>query len=288
MVYIGMNHHHSIKRKKEDDDDRSPSSASTYSNHHQHATGSQPNMMNTTAVVYSPRNVSSNATLSWTQCKTHLHTMLQQYGNDNDDPILEDIATISTQSSNNSMKRSLLDVPVALKIQTANDMVSSMESEMEQITTQVQNVSTIVSSLQSQYDTLLSYYTTQQYEMEELQQQQQRYENQIQLYQHSLQQHQRDTEVTHQDLYHSVPRLQHMISLYVSMTGIKWKYDENENRNHNSEDGTVALTGEIVRIYCCGVGTPIESVSQFVLPNHSFIAMSSDAYLHEFRYFHFI
>jgi flagellar biosynthesis chaperone FliJ len=202
---------------------------------------------NTTAVVYSPRNA-----FNWTQCKNRLHTLLQQCNNNDNgidgtdhDPVMDDIATISTHSM---MKRTVLDEPLSSKLQHADEIVSSMESDIQRIMQQVQNVSTLVSSLQSQYDTLQTYFTTTQHEIEKvLQPQQQHHQQQIQQYHNAIAQYEHDIQSAKQHNYQTVPRLQQNISLYVSMTGIKWKYDDvgDDVLNHQ-EDGKVVLTGEIV------------------------------------------
>ena len=256
-----MINHHANKRKNDDDASSSTTSAMSFmntSNYQHHRTTNSTNNTNTFAtVVYSPRN--SNAAHNWTQCKNRLHTLLQHYINDNigidymnqQDPVMDDIATISTHSM---MKRTILDLPLLSKLQKADQIVSTIESDIQQIMKQVQNVSTVVSTLQSQYDVLQTDGTNTLDEIHLLQQQQHQHEQHIQQYRTTIARYQQEFASTKQSMYHNVPRLQHMISLYVTMTGIKWKYDDNVNdahpyggSNNNNADGVVTLTGEIVR-----------------------------------------
>lgn len=249
----GSTHYHSTTKRKNEDD---PSSSlnfidTSHSTNIIHSSGNSTyyHRPNTTTVVYSPRNANS-----WTQCKNRLHTLLLQYNDvtgtnganssNTSDPVMDDIATISTQT----MKRTVLDVPQSSKLQKADEIILTMESDIQHITQQVQNVSTIVSSLQAQYDKLQMYYTTMQNEMETLQLQQQLHQNQIQKYQSIIEKCEYDIGTTKQSMYKTVPRLQQNISLYVSMTGIKWKYDNNNNDDdiNGHEDEKLALRGEIV------------------------------------------
>lgn len=237
-------HHHATKRKNEDDDLSSaaaPNGTSTTFHHRPP----------TTAVVYSPRNGNSSSatSINWNHCQSRLRTLLQQYDTD---PIMDDIATISTLS----IKQTVFDEPQSSKLQQANNIVNIMEAEIQQIMTQVQNVSTVVSSLQQQYDTLRECYETSQCDMNDLQQQQQRHATQIQHYQSTIQQLEMETDQNQQNMYQTVPKLQQSLSLYGNMTGIKWKYDDGDDDDgccDGNEEGKVYLTGEIVSILSFGI-----------------------------------
>ena len=258
-----MIHHHAANKRKNDDDPATSAMSfmNTGNHYQQHRTTNSTNNTNTTAtVVYSPRN--NNAAHNWTQCKNRLHTILQHYNNNDNgnidtdyinqqDPVMDDIATISTHSM---MKRTILDLPLSSKIQKADQIVSTIESDIQQIMKQVQNVSTVVSTLQLQYDVLQTDGTNTLDEIHLLQQQQHQHEQHIQQYRTTIARYQQEFASTKQSMYHNVPRLQHMISLYVTMTGIKWKYDDNANdahpygsSNNNADGAAVTLTGEIVR-----------------------------------------
>jgi gas vesicle protein len=208
----------------------------------------------TTAVIFSPRIPNNSNTVNWTQCKNRLHTLLRQYDDTNDsnaDTVLDDIATISTQY----VKGNAYDVQYTKKLQVADQIVTTIETDVSNIMKQVQNVTSIVSSLEEKYNTLKNYTMNIQNEIDHCNELQQTHYNHIENYRHMIEQYQNDIDTTTELIYQKVPRLQQHISLYVSMTGIKWKYtdDNHSNSNNfifdeNNPNHTSILRGEIVSV----------------------------------------
>jgi hypothetical protein len=220
------------------------------------STGGTNNPYRSTAVIFSPRipmNTSTSThdgSMNWKDCQTRLHTILKSCSTSSssyqDDPILEDIVTISTLPNDKSYTTQALQQKVLSNSSYGDTIYASIQEEISNISTHVRDESTMTTHLETQLQNLHRTTAELQNQHKTVREQIHQYKQQIQQFKKTIDAAESTAATTRQERLMTVPRLQQQLSLYAAMTGIKWDYIEQENHS-NQNQGHLMLIGEMVR-----------------------------------------
>ena len=199
------------------------------------------------AVVFSPRDpnaaflsstASAAATAKETACRKHLQSILQlieksqkNSSNNDNDPVLSSVWQ-TTAVRHRSLPQRLaqeLDVAATARAQLATQIV--------QTRSQLQRQHHESTARQTQLQSLQQHATILTAERDQLRQQAHQLAREIQQFRQEMDAAQENMQQWQQQRRTKVPRLQYQISLYASMTGIRWDFAQQEQRLVQEEYG---------------------------------------------------
>lgn len=218
----------SSKNKRKGDHDTDLSSFSSYSR----------------SVVFSPRNTSISTISStikddaWTETKSHLNSILELCHSD-DKNLLEEIAVTK------AMRESTFPANVQTTLDKAADLQRKLQAQISQVNLHLQDESTAVAALQEQLQKILEHSNFLERASQETVTHSQQLENEIDEYKRIIGTEENSKCSVEAQRKLQVPRLQQQISLYASMTGIKWDFEEQEKLQAEQID--THLVGQVVR-----------------------------------------
>ena len=202
--------------------------------------------------VFSPRNpnnaslysssASNSSNPSLVACKTRLQSIRQlcqeqpKNGSNNQDitAIMAHIATMRTQT---------LPQTVTAKLEQADTIQRALRDRIAATQQKLQNESQQAALRRQQYEKLVRHGQFLQTQTAGLEQQCRQLRHEIGKFQENLVSEQEYLELVQQQRQHQVPRLQQQISLYATMTGIKWDFEAQEKEG----DDAPVLVGQVVR-----------------------------------------
>jgi len=232
----------SKNKRKGDDSDVSSSLSSSFSRSVSVFSPRNPN----NASLYSSSSNSSNPSLM--ACKSRLQSIRQlcqeqpKNNNNNQDitAIMSHIATMRTQT---------LPQTVTAKLERADTIQRALHDRIAATQQKLQNESQQAALRRQQYEKLVRHGQFLQTQTAGLEQQGRQLRHEIGLYQGNLVSEQEYLELVQRQRQHQVPRLQQQISLYATMTGIKWDFEAQEKEG----DDAPVLVGQVVRSLLCAV-----------------------------------
>jgi uncharacterized protein involved in exopolysaccharide biosynthesis len=191
------------------------------------------------AVIFSPRI--RNDVVHWSDCQSRLQEILKSCNSTSlyrDDPFLEDVATISAHPELKTLQSQL-----SRNVSQAKQAHSSIVQEISHLTKRFQDESSTITSLEEKFQTLSMQSNDLSQQCAALQEQMHEVTLQTQSYRARIDAAEATVELARRERGRQVPRLQQQISLYATMTGIKWDYAA---ENEVVPDQFV-LVGEVVR-----------------------------------------
>lgn len=188
------------------------------------------------SVVFSPRTGAATTTSSnWMDCKGRLDSIWKLCNSEND-PVLDDVATIST-NRNKSFSQQLQN-----KLSAGDAVHQALERQISATNLRLQDESAAAVALRGQFQTLVRHADFIQQQVAAAEQQGLKLAQETAKYRDIADAEGEIMELTRQQRAKQVPRLQQQLSLYATMTGIKWDFEAQEQMMENH-----CLVGEVVR-----------------------------------------
>ena len=215
------------------------------------------------AVVFSPRDPnaaflsSTVATAKETTCRKHLQSILQliettksQNNSDDSDPVLVTVSQATTVRSQSLPQR------LAQELNVAAAARQQLSTQIAQTRSQLQRQHHESTALQTQLQALQQQYKKMSTERNQLLQQSHQVLSEMKQFRQQMAASQENLQQVQQERGIHVPRLQYQISLYASMTGVRWDFAQQEQRLAQEDGGggggeTNWLIGVLVRILHC-------------------------------------
>lgn len=185
------------------------------------------------AVVFSPRHSSTNSG-NWMDCRGRLDSIMQLCTLEND-PILDDLVTLSTLRGKGFSQQ------LQSKLQQGDAFRNTLRQQIAEANLKLQDESAAAATLREQWQKLVRHAELIKQQNFTLEQKVMKLEKETSKYQELADAEREIMEVTRQQRAKQVPRLQQQLSLYATMTGIKWDFVAQEQM-----DGK-CLVGEVVR-----------------------------------------
>ena len=169
----------------------------------------------------------SDVNHQWTECQSRLNAIVMLCTNDesggtDNDPVLNDVATIAT------LRRNTWVDHVQTQLATADSLHSTLQAQIAATQRNLHDESVAASALSEQWDQLQRHAQTVQQQRDALQAQVHQLTLETDTFQHVTATQHRFLHSTRLQRAQQVPRLQQQLSLYATMTGIKWDFEAQE------------------------------------------------------------
>jgi uncharacterized protein involved in exopolysaccharide biosynthesis len=191
------------------------------------------------AVIFSPRI--ANDGMHWGDCQSRLQDIMKSCNSASlyrDDPFLEDLATIAAHPELKTLQSQL-----SRNVTQAKQAHSSIVQKISHLKKRFQDESSTITSLEEKFQSLSMQSNDLSQQYAALQEQIQEATAQSESYRARIDAAESTVEMARRDRGRQVPRLQQQISLYATMTGIKWDYAA----ENDADRGRIVLVGEMVR-----------------------------------------
>jgi hypothetical protein len=192
------------------------------------------------AVVFSPHNASNSNSSEWTN---HLNAVSTLLSHKESDVYLQELQMYQTVRSR-TMEENLTN-----KLEQAAAVQRQIEHQIDQTQAKMQDESVAASMLNEELEKMHRHAAFVQQQGRALDERCRALAKETAELVAATEHENGCTELTKHERQLQVPRLQQQLSLYATMTGIKWDFDKQEELENSEEGGEAAyLIGSVVRV----------------------------------------